>query len=101
MITAFGRRYETERDAHLRLRELRGLNEQFGASDDRVTEINAIEVAVKAARFEREHPYVLLYRKARPDGSVFKGRRRFRTMAEQTRFIREAPDSVAITFYTT
>lgn len=107
MFKVFGRQYDGVSHVQHRMSELQILNRQHGPSDDRVTEINALNAALEehaqreaARRKAAERPYVLLYRKALPNGETFKGRRTFRTDTEQAKFIREAPDSVAITFYT-
>lgn len=107
VLTAHGVRYSSVASAQQMLAHLRSENEKFGSSDGRVTEINAIEAAL-AEHDEREvarakaaeRPYVVLYRKAVGPDKIFKGRRTFRTAAEQSRWISEAPDDVAITFYT-
>lgn len=108
MIKVHGHEFASPEQGFERLAVLREQNAQWGPSDGRVTEYNAIKAALdehfeqqEARAKERERPYVVLYRKARKDGSVFKGRRRFKTDAEQARFIREAPGDVAVTFYTT
>jgi hypothetical protein len=46
MITAFGKTYETTAEATARIAVLHSLNETWGASDDRVTEINALREGI-------------------------------------------------------
>ena len=113
--SVWGRSYAGSSPMRSRFAEVEAEIRQWGESDDRISERNALIAALPEAQIAEEaearaeiarrkaaeRPYVVLYRKARKDGSVFKGRRRFKTDAEQARFIREAPGDVAVTFYTT
>lgn len=104
MFKVFGRQYAGVSHVQHRIGELQILNRQYGPSDDRVSEINALNVALEehaqreaARRKAAERPFVVLYRKAVGD-EIKKGRRTFRTRNEMSRWIWDAPDSVAITF---
>jgi hypothetical protein len=108
-ITAHGATYATVSEARARIAELEALNALpgVGPSDGRVTEILIIMSAIaehEAARklelaHQREFPFYVLTRRYLASGSCIKGRKEFRTRAEQARYILRAPDSIAITAY--
>lgn len=101
-VTVHGTQYISVRAMEIRIKDLVWENEAIGESDGRVTEITALQQAIaerKAVEREARRPFVVLYRKA-VRGEIVKGRRTFATAAEQSRWIRNAPDSVAITFTT-
>jgi hypothetical protein len=98
---AFGVTYNTVAAVDSRLHELAELSAQYGDSDDRVTETNALAAAradLVAQHEAAARPYVVLTRKYLPNGDCRKGRRTFRTAAEQSRFI--GTTDTVVTFYT-
>lgn len=102
--SVWGKTYETVREMRQQVREVKALNVAFGESDDRVSEINALAEEIEAAekRFAeiyaaQQRPFYVLTRYATKGGELKKGRRTFKTRAEQSRYMRTAPDHVAIT----
>jgi hypothetical protein len=100
-VSVWGQRYRSVAEMRQRLAVLAHLTAQFGESDDRVSESNALTetLAKYTPRPKDPRPFVVLYRKAVGE-EIFKGRRTFKTAAEQSRWIWNAGDDVAITFYT-
>lgn len=101
MFSVWGSKYATVEAMVERVGALRAFNREHGPSDDRVCEINALTEKIgevtEARRKAAERPYVVLYRKYKPNGDCYKGRRTFRTEAERSRWITNADDDIAIT----
>ena len=98
MTDVMGHHYRSRREMADRFNELGRLNTEFGLSDGRVTEQDALKDAIReivaAERATAQRPYYIYWRSL--DGRR-KGRRTFRSRREQVRFIWDTPH--AVTFY--
>jgi hypothetical protein len=102
-VKVWGTEYHSSTEMQRRMGQIVADNRKYGASDDRVSEWNALRENLTAftptPRPQNDRPYVVLYRKYSASGHCYKGRRTFRTEADRSRWIRNADPEIAITGY--